>query len=137
METRLKIHCHETTTTYTFGPSFFNKRLSITQKSHCATCSPAGVILYQVTVSCKGHYYTTIYPRRKQSSVQCDNVKRKQSFIGVIFLNGDISTNCPRGTVLTFLKSFFHNPPLADINLPFTKPLAYNSECALQYIAYM
>jgi len=32
-----------------------------------------------------------------------------------------------------FFWSYFHNPPLADINLASYEPFAYNSEGVLQY----
>ena len=37
-----------------------------------------------------------------------------------------------QGTRCTFLKSYFHNSPLADINSASYEPFAYNSEGAIQ-----
>jgi len=54
---RNKIRCHETTTIYTFGHSFFNKRLSITE------------FAWALTIKC---IIIQPYPWRRQSYVRWD-----------------------------------------------------------------
>ena len=51
------------------------------QKSHCATCSPACVILYHVTGSCKGpinaYYHFSFVLRNKKTPCNLDNLVSK------------------------------------------------------------